>query len=172
MDENQKPPTQHHLKDIIEENKPSPSKKEPPKRKLSIETSGSRDKYPSEPPETLTPVNLEIGELTPVSVQMNTNCESEISDDILEVPIDISAVLTAVENRNREELNKKQQKIDALNKENETLKEQVKKYLSAIQMLQRDDEGLERALDGLQVEKQPDYKGEAKLFEQKLVQVF
>lgn len=57
-------------------------------------------------------------------------------------------------------------------KENDALKEQVKKYVSAIQMLRRDDEGVKKALDGLQIESQPDYKGEAKIFEQKLVQVW
>lgn len=63
------------------------------------------------------------------------------------------------------------ERIKLLAKENDALKEQVKKYVSAIQMLRRDDEGVKKALDGLQIESQPDYKGEAKIFEQKLVQV-
>ncbi|KAJ8980467.1 hypothetical protein NQ317_013220 [Molorchus minor] len=89
----------------------------------------------------------------------------------LEVPTDISAVLTAVETKYSDELCKKEEKINMLGKENDSLKEQVKKYVSAIQMLRRDDEGLQKALDGLQLEQQPDYKVEAKIFEKKLVQV-
>lgn len=58
-----------------------------------------------------------------------------------------------------------------LSKENEGLKEQVKKYVGAIQMLRRDDEGLQKALDGLQPETPPDYRGEAQVYEQKLIQV-
>ncbi|RZC38128.1 sorting nexin-29, partial [Asbolus verrucosus] len=173
--------SKHHLKDIVEEKKIVPKmdkvasetdNKLPAKRKLSIETSGSRDKFTSDIPETLTPVSqAEIGELTPVSVEINKHFESpDVSDDILEVPTDISAVLTALETRNKEELKKKQDKIEALIKENDILKEQVKKYVGAIQMLQKDD-ALQEVLDSLQIEQQPDYKGEAKLFERKLVQV-
>ncbi|KAJ8932768.1 hypothetical protein NQ314_014470 [Rhamnusium bicolor] len=142
-------------------------------RTLSIENSGSREKFSSTVPETLTPITeTGIGELTPVSVEVNKNFESpDTSDEILEVPTDISAVLTAVESKNKEELYKKEEKIKLLIKENEGLKEQVKKYVSAIQMLRKDDEGLQKALEGLQFDEQPDYKGEAKIFERKLVQV-
>lgn len=143
-------------------------------KKLSIENSGSRDKFSSTVPETLTPIaEAGVGELTPVSVEVNKNFDSpDISDDILEVPTDISAVLTAVEIKNQEEIQKRDEKIVLLSKENESLKEQVKKYVSAIQMLRRDDEGLQKALDGLQIDQQPDYRSEAKIFEKKLVQVW
>lgn len=142
-------------------------------KKLSIENSGSRDKFSSTVPETLTPIaETGVGELTPVSIEVNKNFDSpDISDDILEVPTDISAVLTAVENKNQEEIQKRDEKISLLSKENESLKEQVKKYVSAIQMLRRDDEGLQKALEGLQIDQQPDYRSEAKIFEKKLVQV-
>ncbi|KAF7273900.1 hypothetical protein GWI33_013417 [Rhynchophorus ferrugineus] len=143
-------------------------------RKLSIENSGSRDKFSTSLPETLTPINQNnIGELTPVSVERLKDFEEypDTSDDILEVPTDISAVLTAVENKNLEEIKKRDAKINCLNKENESLKEQIKKYVEAIQMLRRDDETMQRALDGLQIDHQPDYKGEAQMYEQKLVQV-
>ncbi|XP_076251587.1 sorting nexin-29 isoform X2 [Rhynchophorus ferrugineus] len=143
-------------------------------RKLSIENSGSRDKFSTSLPETLTPINQNnIGELTPVSVERLKDFEEypDTSDDILEVPTDISAVLTAVENKNLEEIKKRDEKINCLNKENESLKEQIKKYVEAIQMLRRDDETMQRALDGLQIDHQPDYKGEAQMYEQKLVQV-
>ncbi|XP_050304453.1 sorting nexin-29 isoform X2 [Anthonomus grandis grandis] len=143
-------------------------------RKLSIENSGSRNKFQSNVPETLTPINQNnIGELTPVSVERirDLNESPDNSDDILEVPADISAVLTIVENKNQEEIKRRDARIKLLSKENDSLKEQVKKYMSAIQMLRRDDEGIKNALEGLQLEKQPDYKGEAKVYEQKLVQV-
>ncbi|XP_018563176.1 sorting nexin-29 [Anoplophora glabripennis] len=142
-------------------------------KKLSIENSGSRDKFSSTIPETLTPIaETGVGELTPVSVELNKNFDSpDISDDILELPTDISAVLTAVEIKNQEEIHKRDEKIVFLAKENESLKEQVKKYVSAIQMLRRDDEGLQKALEGLQIDQQPDYRSEAKIFEKKLVQV-
>ncbi|CAH1999940.1 unnamed protein product [Acanthoscelides obtectus] len=142
-------------------------------RKLSIENSGSREKYYSNV-ESLTPVTQEeIGELRPVSVEINENFSAtgDRADDAVEVPSDISAVLTAVEEKNKEELERKEEKIQLLSKENEGLKEQVKKYMSAIQMLRRDDEGLNKALEGLQIEGQPDYKSEARFFEQKLIQV-
>ncbi|XP_008198522.1 sorting nexin-29 isoform X2 [Tribolium castaneum] len=151
------------LKKILEENRMAENAK--PRRKLSIETSGSREKF-REIPETLTPVShAEIGELTPVSVEINKNFES---DAVVEVPTDISEVLTAVEARNTEELNKKQERIDQLSKENEILKEQVKKYVSAIQMLKNNENV---TLEDLDINQQPDYQGEAKLFEKKLVQV-
>ncbi|KAJ3640532.1 hypothetical protein Zmor_003825 [Zophobas morio] len=172
--------TNKQLKDIVEENKPhkpemsNENEKSTIKRKLSIETSGSREKFTGDVPETLTPVtHAEIGELTPVSVEINKNFESpDVSDDILEIPTDISEVLTAVEAQNKEELKKKQDKIDALSKENEILKEQIKKYVGAIQMLQDNDvDDLQKTLEDLEISEQPDYKGEAKLFERKLVQV-
>ncbi|CAH0555655.1 unnamed protein product [Brassicogethes aeneus] len=166
------------LNQISEEARADPKPPEPQRphsvhRKLSFENSGSRDKFSTEVPGSLTPVSqVEIGELTPVSVEVNKNFESpDSSDDILEVPTDISAVLIAVENKNQEELAKRQEKIDLLAKENDGLKEQIKKYVGAIQMLRRDDDGMQKALDGLQIEPQPDYKGEAKCFERKLVQV-
>lgn len=153
----------------------SVDRKDKPKllRKLSIETSGSRDKFPTSPPELLTPITQsEVGELTPISVEINKNFESpDNSDEMLEVPTDISAILTAVESKNQEELHKKEKKISELAKENESLKEQVKKYVSAIQMLRSDDEDLNKVLEELQIESLPDYKREAKIFEKKLVQV-
>lgn len=160
-------------KSTMEDKEPESSDKTKLHRNISIETSGSRDKFPTSPPEVLTPVNhVGIGELTPISVEMNKNFESpDNSDEILEVPTDISAVLTAVESKNRQEVHRKEEKINELLKENESLKDQVKKYVSAIQMLRRDDDGLNNALKGLQNEPIPDYKGEAKMFEKKLVQV-
>ncbi|KAH0808928.1 hypothetical protein GEV33_013862 [Tenebrio molitor] len=132
--------SKYHLKDIVEEKKAASKSdkmsndadnRSAIKRTLSIETSGSREKFNSEVPETLTPIShSEIGELTPVSVEINKHFESpDVSDEILEVPTDISEVLTAVETRNKEELKKKQDKIETLLKENEILKDQVKKLL-------------------------------------------
>lgn len=144
-------------------------------RKLSVETSGSREKFPTQVPALLTPVNhIEVGELTPVSVEVNQNFESpDTSDEILEIPTDISAVLTAVEDRNKEELRKKDDKISSLLKENEFLHEQVKKYVSAIQLLRKDDGNeLNKALEDLEVvDDHHNYEEEAKLFEKKLIQV-
>ncbi|KAL1494753.1 hypothetical protein ABEB36_010301 [Hypothenemus hampei] len=136
-----------------------------------MENSGSRQTFQSNMPGTLTPVNQNtIGELTPVSVE-NFNESVEISDDILEVPTDISAVLTVVEHKNQEELRRRDERITLLSKENQALKEQVSKYVSAIKMLKRDDHDLIDGLEGLDIETQPDYKGEARMFEQKLIQV-
>lgn len=146
-------------------------------RNLSIENSGSREKFSTIVPASLTPVNQHsIGELTPVSVERRTDFVEypDISDDILEVPADISAVLTAVENKNQEEIKRRffrDERIKLLTKENEDLKEQVSKCVSSINMLRRDYEGLQKDLDELQIEPQPDYKVEAKIYEQKLVQV-
>lgn len=52
-------------------------------------------------------------------------------------------------------------RIACLCKENEALKNQLTKYMSAIQMLKRDGHP----------ESPPDYKDEAKMYEQKLIQV-
>lgn len=145
-----------------------------PQRKISIETSGSREKFPPVVPEILTPVNnIEIGELTPVPLETNTNFGSpDNSDDILEIPSDISAVMTALEDKNNEELRKKDEKIKTILKDNEFLQQQIKKYVSAIQMLKSGNGNeLKKALDGLKIEDQPDYESEAKLFEKKLIQV-
>lgn len=153
----------------------APPKKEKPTRKLSLETSGSQEKFPFKPDGTLTPVeHVGVGELTPISVVKDECSESpDISDDIIEVPTDISAVLIAVENKSKEEISKLKELLGLVSGENESLKEQLKKYVGAIQMLRRDDGNLRKALEGLQVEGShiPDYKMEAKVFEQKLVQV-
>lgn len=145
-----------------------------PQRKMSIESSGSRDKFTTKVPEILTPANnIEIGELTPVSMEINANFGSpDTSDDLLEIPTDISAVLTALEDKNKEELRKKDEKINMVLKENEFLQNQIKKYVSAIQMLRKNDSNeLNRVLEGLELEDRPDYEKEAKLFENKLIQV-
>ncbi|ENN75472.1 hypothetical protein YQE_08021, partial [Dendroctonus ponderosae] len=142
---------------------PSAKDAEKPKtgRQLSIENSGSREKFSSNVPGSLTPINQNsIGEESP-----------DTSDDILEVPTDISAVLTVVENRNQEEIKRRDDRIVRLSKENEALKNQLTKYMSAIQMLKRDDQGMHQQLDGIEAESPPDYKDEAKMYEQKLIQV-
>lgn len=113
-------------------------------------------------PETLTPIqyHASVGELTPISIETDVKLsDSPSEDDILEVPTDISAVLTAVETKNNELLQKKQKRIDDLVKENENLKEQLQKYVSAVKMLNNDDSEL------------PNYQSEVKLYEKKLVQV-
>lgn len=143
-------------------------------RKLSIERSGTREKFSTKVPEILTPVNqIEVGKLTLISVKTDENYEClNNSHEILEIPSDISAVLTAVEDKNKEELRKKDEKITNLLEENGILQEQVKKYVSAIQMLKRDDSNnLSKVLEGLQLEDHHNYEEEAKLFEQKLIQV-
>lgn len=141
-----------------------------PLRKLSIETSGSRDKYPNKIEGTLTPVQSNIGELTPVSVE--TTDEMSASTDNVEIPSDISAVLSVVEAKNNEELRKLNEKISNLTKENETLRTQLKKYIGALQLLNKDDDKLQKVLEDLEVDpKSFDYQHEAKIFEKKLVQV-
>lgn len=81
--------------------------------------------------------------------------------------------MSAVENRNKVEVDRLQQQISRLSKENDSLKEHLKKYVDAIQLLQRDDPNIQDALEGLNIDEVqlPDYKSEAKLFERKLVQV-
>lgn len=71
-----------------------------------------------------------------------------------------------VESKNKEEVDKLHQQIVSLAKENGCLKEQVKKYVGAIQLLQNEENGVKLEIDSL-----PDYKNEAKLYERKLVQV-
>lgn len=68
--------TKEHRNDTKSEANENPSNEincdEKPKitRKLSIENSGTRNKFSSNVPETLTPINQNsIGELTPVSVE-------------------------------------------------------------------------------------------------------
>lgn len=138
-------------------------------RKLSIETSGSRDKYPNLIEGTLTPVQSNIGELTPISIETN---DSPNSSDLIEIPADISAVLTVVETKNKEEMDKLKEKLSEITTENECLKEQLKKYIDAVQMLNTNGDDSEECLKQLEVNKEiPDYKSEAKLYEKKLVQV-
>lgn len=138
------------------------------KRKLSVENSGVRESFSKTVDGPLTPISpTSVGELTPVSVESPKHLDN-VSDDGLEVPTDISAVLTVVENKNKEEIDKLREKIDSLSKENVNLKEQLKTYVSAVQMLKNNEENLEE----LEIEQQqPDYKYEAKIFEKKLVQV-
>ncbi|XP_017769273.1 PREDICTED: sorting nexin-29 isoform X2 [Nicrophorus vespilloides] len=83
-----------------------------PQRKLSVENSGSRDKYPNVQIEgTLTPLEPDIGELTPV----------QANGDV-EMAADISAVLSSIEIKNREE-------------------EQLKHYMGAVQLLKQKEDG-------------------------------
>lgn len=138
--------------------------------KLRIENSESREKYPNDC--TLTHMQSNIGELTPISIE--TNIESSSTSEVAEIPSDISAVLSIVEAKNNEELNKLKEKISNLTKENETLTMQLKKYIGAIQMLNRDDETRQMSVEDLDFDsdsKTLDYKHEAKIFETKLVQV-
>lgn len=133
--------------------------------------SSVRRKYSSSLEGPLTPVaSVDVGELTPVSVEIQKNFDilDTTSDDTVEVPTDISAVLAVVENKHKEEINRLQEKLRALNKENGSLKDQLQKYVSAIKLLEADEEGSEsvNVVDGI-----PDYKSEAKIFERKLVQV-
>lgn len=163
---------QSSSKDIKEEEKMEPTVTEKEKSDVTVvekEKSVVRRKYSSSLEGPLTPVaSVTVGELTPISVETQKDFETldNTSDDTVEVPTDISAVLTIVENRNKEETNRLQEKIKTLNKENENLKEQLKKYVSAVRLLQTDEESLEN-----EVEHVPDYKSEAKVFERKLVQV-
>lgn len=136
-----------------------------------IEKSVVRRKYSSSLEGPLTPVaSVSVGELTPVSVETQKDFEAfdNTSDDTVEVPTDISAVLTIVENKNKEEMNRLQEKLRIVNKENDNLKEQLQKYVSAVRLLQTDEDGSENGID---LEHVPDYKSEAKVFERKLVQV-
>lgn len=157
--------------DDLPENEAMTSKKEKdrPVRRLSIENSGSREKYPNKIDGPLTPMLSNVGELTPISVE--TGIETNTAED-MEMPTDISAVLFIVDARNSEETKKFNEKIATLVKENEILREQTKKYISALQMLDKDDKSLERALENLDIGvNQHDYKQEANIFEKKLVQV-
>ncbi|XP_066143026.1 sorting nexin-29 isoform X2 [Euwallacea fornicatus] len=161
----------HHAKKQLEKDSEYNEKRKGT-RNLPVDV--GKHRFSSSVPESLTPINQNnIGELTPVSVERIRDFSQppESSDDILEVPTDISAVLTVVENKNLEEIRRRDERIKLLSKENDALKQQVKKYVGAIQMLRRDDESMQKALDGLQLETPPDYKGEAKVYEQKLVQV-
>ncbi|KAF5303494.1 hypothetical protein FQA39_LY09957 [Lamprigera yunnana] len=146
-----------------------------PIRKLSLETSGSQDKYSFDMDATLTPVEqTHVGELSPISIIKTEDSESpDTSENIIEVPTDISAVLTAVENKTKEEISKLHEVINTKMLENDSLKEQLKKYVSAVQMLRQDNDNTQNALEHLQLDgtNTPDYKKEAKVFEQKLVQV-
>ncbi|XP_044754864.1 sorting nexin-29 [Coccinella septempunctata] len=160
---------QNKTLDIMEAKKADQPSTVEIKRKLSVENSGTFTKYSTEVPETLTPISqAEVGELTPISVEIGReDRSSDLSDDLVEAPSDISAVLTAVESKNEEERKRFREKIESLNRENETLKEQVNKYLSVLKMLGKDPD----VEDLDQIEELPNYKSEAEIFERKLVQV-
>lgn len=118
----------------------------------------------------LTPVSsTSIGKLTPISFESQKTSEigDNISDDTVEVPTDISAVLTVVENMNKEEIRRLREKVNSLLKENDSLKEQLKNYVSAIQMLDQKGEDGENTIE----HGDRDYQHEAKVFEKKLIQV-
>ena len=138
-------------------------------RSLSIENSGTRDRFVKTLEGPLMPMQVNIGELTPISVEMSSE-SPDLSDTTLEIPSDISAVLDAVEKKNQEKLSKLQDNIDALSAENSCLKEQLKKYIGAVQML--NDDGVQQNFQDIENVPQPDYKHEAKVFERKLVEVF
>ncbi|GJQ71649.1 hypothetical protein Trydic_g11346 [Trypoxylus dichotomus] len=150
---------------------PSVGKGAKVKRKLSFEASGSRDKFQNSIDGPLTPIQANIGELTPISVETSTGSPDLNETLCKDIPIDISAVFTEIEKKNQE-FTKLNEKITSLNKENSSLKEQLKKYVGAVQMLKQGNGSLQKGLEDLQVETQkPDYKHEAKVFEKKLVQV-
>ncbi|CAH1111496.1 unnamed protein product [Psylliodes chrysocephalus] len=139
---------------------------------LTLETSEAKENNATVVADCLTPIlQEEIGEITPVSVEIGQVFETlDISGEILETPTDISAMLGTIESKNKDELDKKQEKINFLLKENETLKEQLERYISAIQML-KDDKEVDGILEDLDIEHSPNYKMEATMFERKLVQV-
>lgn len=132
-------------------------------RKLSVETSGSRDKYPTKLEGTLTPLEPNIGELTPISVEHSVNFNNQECEGMIEVPADVSALLGVVEAKNLETTAKLNERVALLTKENDNLKEQLKNYMDAVKTLNDSQDGGDPS--------SPDYKSEAKLFERKLVQV-
>lgn len=140
------------------------------RRKLSFETSGARDKFQNSIDGPLTPIQSNVGELTPISVETNTD-SPETNDTLCkDIPIDISAVFTQIEKKNQEFM-KLNEKISLLDKENISLKEQLKKYVGAVQMLKQGNTSCAQK-SSEEIESQlPDYKKEAKIFEKKLVQV-
>lgn len=112
---------------------------------------------------------LGIGELTPVD-NANKNDTSSISDESVEISTDISAVLTVVEMKNKEEQDRLQEKIDLLAKENDHLKLQLKEYVSALQIINRKNN--EDDLEGKTGDANENaVSNETKLYEKKLVQV-
>ncbi|XP_022917433.2 sorting nexin-29 isoform X1 [Onthophagus taurus] len=145
----------------IDKKPPDNNEKQQIRRKLSIETSGSRDKFSFTSLEgPLTPLTqANIGELTPIS---NKNPESP--DD----PIDISNVFTEIERKNLD-IVRLNEKIGNLTIENENLREQLKKYISAVQLLKQENAVIDENVSTQNLN--PDYRKEAKIFETKLVQV-
>lgn len=122
---------------------------------------------------TLTPVqHSEIGELK-ILPSENDKFNSPL-DETIEISMDIAAVLQSVEDKT-EETNQLQEKISALTKENENLRQQLKRYVSAVQLLNVDSKTAHKTLANLSTndstEVEPDYLYEAKCYENKLVQV-
>jgi len=87
-----------------------------------------------------------IGELTPVLPEPEIEQAEEV-----EVPSDVSAVLTVIEQKNKEEVDRLNEKISMLNRENELLKEREKRLNEVIMSKDNQDE--------------------AKIYEEKLVQL-
>lgn len=125
----------------------------------------------------LTPVqHSDIGELIPVVTEQYNSESPESLDETIEIPSDIVAVLTTVENKNKEEQDLLLDKISILTKENENLRLQLKKYVTAVQMLKFDSSSAHVVLDNLNLsqENKNDELNcliEIKVYESKLVQV-
>lgn len=127
---------------------------------------------------TLTPVQQsEIGELKVLlTYQDQFQSINSPIDETIEISMDIAAVLQSVENKNKEHIFLRE-KIENLTKENENLRQQLKKYVSAVQMLNIDNRSAHKALAHLNMTVEdkntvePDYLYEAKFYENKLIQV-
>lgn len=129
---------------------------------------------------TMTPVqHSQLGELVFVATdieQYGSESPGSTDDGTIEIPTDIVAVLTTVENKNKEERGQLMERISKLTSDNENLKMRLKKYISAVQMLKTDGNIAHKALADLSfseesVDGEIDHLDEVKLYEEKLVQV-
>lgn len=128
----------------------------------------------------LTPVqHSQIGDLIPIETdieQIGTESPEGIDDEAIEMPTDVAAVLTTVENKNKEEQNQLSERIAVLTRQKDNLKMRLKKYVSAVQMLKSDGDSAHKVLADLSFSEdsgneENDHVDEAKIYEEKLVQV-
>lgn len=142
------------------------------KTEISKETDQSHENYVPKSQGLITLTNGDMSDFTPVLFETKQKFQSSDNpDDLFEIPSDVTSLLNTLEVKN-EELHKKDEKIQILLKENEHLQQQIKKYVNVIHVLkQNDNTKLDSLLNNLKLDEQTDYEKEAKLFENKLIQV-
>ncbi|XP_063983908.1 sorting nexin-29 [Diachasmimorpha longicaudata] len=114
--------------------------------------------------------HLDPGELDVESLRTRLLAMGEVLENCREDAITSRVQLARLQRQHQNYLERHELQVQALNRENELLRQQLRKYVTAVQMLRRDSDSVQEGSeeDG---ERGLDYHFEAQQYQEKLVQV-